>query len=341
LKFMPSKKLQQKLVEDAGLGVLAACLMVMVAAPFYVYAIGDGTASDALGVSGLGQSLRSIKDDVEILRGRMDMINNKIDALSSRLEMVYMAEADPVASSPGVAECLDACRKTASACFVPPKTTTSTAAASPMMPMGTGAADSAACLARVESCARSCRPVANNLSCDTTCAIQLGACVKGAGSDRLVAAACRTSNEGCLRTVCARGLTGTGRASQPPTALPSDMCRSQCLRDFTVCRQVNRLSSSALFECAEAKKACEEFACSPLPAAAPKVPPAAAQNIVCENDCTRSFLDCRDKAGDNGQALEFCNSGYGSCRNQCLISSGGGFAPEPAPEAATPTSRGE
>ncbi len=343
---MPSKKLQRKLAEDAGLSVVMTALAMIVAAPFYVYAIGDGTTTGALDLGGVSYSLRAIKDDVEVLRGRLDLVNSKLDSMSSRLETVYLSDADPVATSPGVAECLDTCRRSTATCFAAPTAARPTTAGL----TGTGGVNSSACQSRVESCARLCRPTTDALACDTTCAIQLGACVKGAGTDGLLAAACKKSNETCLKSLCPRSGRTTAEAVLPP-----DTCRNQCARDFTVCRQANRLNSSALSECAQSKKACEETACAGASASASgTVPQAAAENIVCENDCTRSFLACRNAAGDNIQALEFCNSGYGTCRNQCLITSGGGFTQEtasptmaapptaaPATETVTPTSRGQ
>lgn len=320
---MPSKKLQKKLVEDTGLSVIIAALLMMVAAPFYVYAITDGSTSGVLDLSGISQSLNGIKDDVGAMRSRLDVLNGKLDAVSSRLETIYMADADPVATSPGVAECLDACRKTTSSCFTPTKAATTTVATTSII-APSGAVNQAACQARIDTCARNCRPVTNTLSCDTTCAVQLGACVRGAGGDRVLAAACRKSNEACLVSLCRSA--GTARPAIQSATLPADTCHSQCLRAFTICRQANRLNSSDLLDCTQNKQDCEDLVCSGQAATTGSgVPRPMAQNIVCENDCTRSFLACRTQAGDNIQVMELCNSGYGNCRNQCLITSGGGF----------------
>lgn len=328
---MPSKKLQKDLAKDTGLGVVIAALLMMAAAPFYVYAIADGSTSGVLDLGGISQSLDGIKGDVDTMRDRLDMLNGKLDAVSSRLETIYMADADPVATSPGVAECLDACRKTSSSCFTPTRVATTTVATTSII-APSGAVNQAACQTRIETCARNCRPVTNTLSCDTTCAVQLGACVRGAGGDRTLAAACRKSNEACLVSLCRSA--GTGRPAVQSATLPADTCHSQCLRAFTICRQANRLNSSALLDCTQNKQNCDDLVCSvQATAKGGGVPRPMAQNIVCENDCTRSFLACRTQAGDNIQAMELCNSGYGNCRNQCLVTSGGGFGQG----TATPT----
>jgi|GEM_PF-2554036 len=319
---MASKKLQKKLVEDTGLSVLIACLVVIVAAPFYVYAVSD-LSTGTVDLGGINTSLRTVKESLEDVRGRIDMLNLKLDTLSSRLETVYSAESDPVTSMPGVAECLDACRKTTASCFSMTLPTSFNTSSNFAAVRGFGQFN--ACQTRVEACANTCRSFVNTLSCDTICAIQLGACVKGALSDRQAEAACRAANLRCLTSVCPRTVPGARREAAPNADSP-DICRSQCLRFYAVCRQANRLSSSGLTECDQIKKYCDELACAAAPAATGQAQPQPpAQNIVCENNCTSVFLLCRDNAAGNGQALELCNSNYGDCRNQCLIQSGGGF----------------
>jgi len=356
---MASKKLQKKLVEDTGLSVLIACLVVIVAAPFYVYAVSD-LSNGTVDLGGINTSLRAVKDSLEVVRERVDMLNSKLDTLSSRLETVYSAESDPVTSMPGVAECLDACRKTTASCFsmtLPTSFNTSSNFAAvqglalpakyltaptniiqaPTTVSSGGFGQFNTCQTRVEACANTCRSFANTLACDTTCAIQLGACVKGALSDRQAEAACRAANLRCLTSVCPRTVPGARREAAPNADSP-DICRSQCLRFYAVCRQANRLSSSGLTECDQIKKYCDELACAVAPAATGQAQPQPpAQNIVCENNCTSVFLLCRDNAAGNGQALELCNSNYGDCRNQCLIQSGGGFNQETTTSTASTT----
>jgi hypothetical protein len=148
----------------------------------------------------------------------------------------------------------------------------------------------------------------------------LFACIKGRGNSFDVSDVCKQANESCLTNLCPRIVPGTNRPSYEAPLAPQT-CANQCERGYAICSQANRLDRQKLDECGWIRDACNASVCEGKPLA--QKPDA--RNIVCENDCTRNFLACRDSAGDDALAFEACDADYGTCRNECLIRSGGGF----------------
>jgi hypothetical protein len=307
---MPRKKLDTKRAQDTGLGAVIAALAMILVAPFYVYAVSDSETPSQTDLSGISLTLKAIQGDLFDTKGRLDSLDSKFATLNSRLETVYMAGADANISLPGVAECLSECSYAAAECYEPQDAIASLEFTS-----------YTACRTRIDTCTRSCRPVATYpASCDSSCSMALFACIKGRGNSLDVSEVCKQSNEDCLTNLCPRNVPGVNRPSLE-APLAADTCVNQCERGYAICSQANRFDPQKYDECGWIRDACRSNVCEGKPITTKPD----ARNIVCENECTQSFTACRDTAGDNLEALEACNSGYGSCRNQCLIQSGGGF----------------
>lgn len=306
---------------------------MLIAAPWLVYAM-DGTDGDLSQViSQVAKTVTDLQGQITGLGSKVDNMSSRIDSLNSRVESMALADRGTNITAPGIAECLATCRKTATTCLnARPATAPTSGAAPTIAPQPNLTANRSACMNQSSSCVRNCRPQTTDVTCDTSCAVQLGICIRGSGGDGSLAKTCRTANETCLISTCMTAQTvnvGALRATVS-IVLPPGTCQSQCSLEQAVCRQAARFDQTALDECSQIYKSCSQVVCSDTAReTAPNVKSPTGQvtpkNIVCENTCTDSYYKCRQAAGSDQTALTLCGDTFGVCRNQCLIQSGGGF----------------
>ncbi len=327
---MSHKNTHSYWVEEAGLGVVLASLIMLIAAPAVVYATDSATGDFSGTLNQISQSITDLKNQISTLGSKFDTFSSKLDSLNSRVETLALANMDSNVTAPGMAECLAVCRNSAATCLSA-KPVSARGGTSPFAAPTNSAATKSACLSQSGSCIQNCRPQNTAVSCDTSCAVQLGACVRGAGSDIAAIQACRATNEKCLVTACSPQKVAIGSQQVSVTlVLPPGTCQSQCLLEYSICSQGARFDQVSLDECGKVRQTCSQVACqgpaqAPTPGASPTNNAQTPRNIACENTCTDSYYRCKQSAGDNQDATGVCGNTYGTCRNQCLIQSGGGF----------------
>lgn len=328
---MAHKNAHSYWVEEAGLGVVLASLIMLIAAPAVVYATDSATGDFSGTLNQMSQSITDLKNQIATLGSKFDNFSSKLDSLNSRVETLALANKDSNVTAPGMAECLSGCRNTAATCLSA-RAANPRAGISPIAAPTNSDSIKSACLSQSGTCIQSCRPQSTAVSCDTSCAVQLGACVRGAGSDITAIRSCRATNEKCLTTACAPQRVAIGSQQVSVTlVLPPGTCQSQCNLEYSICSQGARFDQTSLDECGKARQTCSQVACQgPAQAPAAAVTPSTnnaqtPRNIACENTCTDSYYRCKQSAGDDQDAIGTCGNTYGTCRNQCLIQSGGGF----------------
>jgi len=307
---MPVKSQRQKksLVEfswrhhfAAEGALLAAAAIMLMAAPVFVIAMTDATAV----TTGSGVSLNTLQNQLNILNARLDSLSLKIDGLSGQA-------TDQALSNPSVSECAMACARQKTSCAT--------------VVGGRASQGSYGCAAsKISSCLQDCRSSA--ITCETSCAVQLGACVRQAGNNKTTAQACRATDATCLSSC------GVG-AVTAKTTVDSSTCQSQCRRENAICRQANRNSDVGIKDCNQTQTVCLEVACTASGSTSSggtgttNQAPGQQITVKCENACTTDFNLCRSAASGNIDKQATCNSSYGSCREACLKSIGGGMTGE-------------
>lgn len=305
---------------------------MLIAAPWLVFAT-DGTDGDISQIiSQVARSVSDLQAQITGLGSKVDSMSSRLDSLNSRVESMALADIDANMTAPGTAECLAVCRKTATTCLNAGPVTPTIGAPPTAAPTINLGVNRAACMTQSSSCIRNCKPQTTALSCDASCAVQLGICIRGSGGDGSLAKACRTANETCLISTCTTAQTVNVGALRATVSiiLPPGTCQSQCSLEQAVCRQAARFDQTALDECTQVYKSCSQIVCSgttreTAPSATAPTGRATPKNIICENTCTDTYYRCRQTAGSDQTALTSCSDVYGTCRNQCLIQSGGGF----------------
>lgn len=310
-------------------------MLVIIFVPLFANAVNGQSVSDGTPTGNQTAALISALSNLE------SRVADLATAYQNSRNGSLGTTADQTALADGMPQCLQSCRTALGSCLRSSGTASTSSPTARVSPsLATGATTGLdACRSRANDCINKCRPTPPPVvSCEDRCAVALGGCLLGAGTDATKLKDCRVQNQRCLIAAC------VGGAPSSATRVPSQICRDQCARDRAICQRAARFDTTALRGCDTTAQICLQQVCLTTDAAAPQtntlltpgvVAPStsptqgatAGQQVTinCENACTQTFNSCTTNAAGDAGIQQGCNTSYGDCRNQCLTLIGGGM----------------
>ncbi|MFZ2804391.1 MAG: hypothetical protein WA001_04150 [Patescibacteria group bacterium] len=312
----PAPKSAWRLAEE-GFAIVLASLVMIIAAPLFVHAF-TGDTANAQSTTDLSSVLSAIADLKTQVTGLSTQVSNLGGTAASS------SATDPTISAPGMGACLAVCRTTEAACLkkIPASAVPSTAnATSNTIPLVSR--QDTSCKNASDNCVLACKPQPTTVSCETRCAVDLGACIRAAGNNTAAAANCRTRDQLCLAAACLS--PSVGSVLVRATRIPPQSCNNQCTLESQICLQNATEDTSAASDCQTVTNVCQKVVCA---GTAPPIGQAVLD--LCENNCTATFQTCSKAAANTtGSAapLTSCDNSYGVCRDNCRKVAGGTTEP--------------